>query len=101
MEIMLSHFGIGMAYNALDGLNIYAQRLHLRHIGVAAAIRSEQANIASFFQRFAEHITEMGGIAGQASLGAFPDELVGGIAQLDGTRADIQRHRNIPNNMVV
>ena len=48
MEIMLSHFGIRMAYNALDGLNIYAQRLHLRHIGVAAAIRSEQANIASF-----------------------------------------------------
>ena len=64
MEIMLSHFGIGMAYDALDGLNVHAQRLHLRHIGVAAAMRSEQANIASFFQRFAEHITEMGGIAG-------------------------------------
>ena len=28
MEIMLSHFGIGMAYDALDGLNIHAQRLH-------------------------------------------------------------------------
>ena len=63
MEIMLSHFGIGMAYDALDGLNVHAQRLHLRHIGVAAAMRSEQANIASFFQRFAEHITEMDGIS--------------------------------------
>ena len=60
MEIMLSHFGIGMAYDALDGLNVHAQRLHLRHISVAAAMRGEQANIASFFQRFAEHITEMG-----------------------------------------
>ena len=28
MEIMLSHFGVGMAYDALDGLNIHAQRLH-------------------------------------------------------------------------
>ena len=46
MEIMLSHFGIGMAYDALDGLDIHAQRLHLRHIGVAAAVRREQAAIA-------------------------------------------------------
>ena len=46
MEIMLSHLGIGMAYDALDGLNIHAQRLHLRHIGVAAAVRREQAAIA-------------------------------------------------------
>ena len=60
MEIMLSHFGVSVSYDALDGLNVHTQRLHLRHIGVAAAMRSEQANIASFFQRFAEHITEMG-----------------------------------------
>ena len=99
MEIMLSHFGIGMAYDALDGLDIHAQRLHLRYIGVAAAVRREQADIARFFQRFAEHIPEMGGIAGQAGLGAFPDELIGGIPQLDGTRADIQRHRNIPDTV--
>ena len=36
MEIMLSHLGIGMAYDALDGLDIHAQRLHLRYIGVAS-----------------------------------------------------------------
>ena len=46
MEIMLSHLGVGMAYDALDGLNIHAQRLHLRHIGVAAAVRREQADIS-------------------------------------------------------
>ena len=28
MEIMLSHLGVGMAYDTLDGLNIHAQRLH-------------------------------------------------------------------------
>ena len=28
MEIMLSHLGIGVAYDALDGLDIHAQRLH-------------------------------------------------------------------------
>ena len=89
MEIMLSHLGVGMAYDALDSLNVHAQRLHLRHIGVAAAVGREQADIARFFQRFAEYIPEMGGVAGQAGLGAFPDELVGGIPQLDGTRADI------------
>ena len=66
MEIMLSHLGISMTYDALDGLDIHAQRLHLRHIGVAAAVRREQADIARFFQRFAEHIPEMGGVAGQA-----------------------------------
>ena len=77
MEIMLSHLGVGVAYDALDGLNVHTQRLHLRHIGVAAAVRREQADIARFFQRFAEYIPEMGGIAGQAGLGAFPDELVG------------------------
>ena len=99
MEIMLSHLGIGVAYDALDGLNIHAQCLHLRHISVAAAMRGEQANIASFFQRFAEYIPEMGGVAGQTGLGAFPDELIGGIPQLDGTRTDIQRHRNIPDTV--
>ena len=52
MEIMLSHLGVGMAYDALDGLDIHAQRLHLRHIGVAAAVRCEQADIACFFQRY-------------------------------------------------
>ena len=40
-------------------------------------------DIACFFQRFAEYIPEMGGIAGQAGLGAFPDELISGITQLD------------------
>ena len=76
MEIMLSHLGISMAYDALDGLDVHAQRLHLRYISVAAAVGREQADIARFFQRFAEYIPEMGGIAGQAGLGAFPDELV-------------------------
>ena len=85
MEIMLSHLGIGVAYDTLNGLDIHAQCLHLRHIGVAAAVRREQADIARFFQRFAEYIPEMGGIAGQAGFGTFPDELVGGIPQLDGT----------------
>ena len=28
MEIMRSHFGVGMAYDALDGLDIHAQCLH-------------------------------------------------------------------------
>ena len=30
MEIMLSHLGIGVAYDALDGLDIHAQRLHVQ-----------------------------------------------------------------------
>ena len=28
MEIMRSHFGIGIAYDALDGLYIHTQRLY-------------------------------------------------------------------------
>ena len=69
MEIMLSHLGVGMAYDALDGLNIHAQRLHLRHIGVTAAMRCEQADIPCFLQRFAEYIPEMGGLQGKPVLG--------------------------------
>ena len=72
MEIMLSHLGVGMAYDALDGLDIHAQRLHLRHIGVAAAVRCEQADIARFFQRFAEHIPEMGGDCRASRSWGFP-----------------------------
>ena len=69
-------------------------------LAIIRAVSSDfQADIARFFQRFAEYIPEMGGIAGQAGLGAFPDELVGGIPQLDGIGADIQRHRNIPDTV--
>ena len=60
MEIMLSHLGIGMAYDALDGLNIHAQRLHLRHIGVAAVVRREQADIARIpFRKFSMSMGRM------------------------------------------
>lgn len=31
MEIMRSHLGAGMAYDALDGLNVHTQRLHRRY----------------------------------------------------------------------
>ena len=31
MEIMRSHLGVGVAYDALDGLNIHARRLHRRY----------------------------------------------------------------------
>ena len=60
MEIMLSHFGIGMAYDALDGLDIHAQCLHLRHIGVAAVVRCEQADSARIpFRKFSMSMGRM------------------------------------------
>ena len=31
MEIVRSHLGVGVAYDALDGLDIHAQRLHRRY----------------------------------------------------------------------
>ena len=31
MEIMRSHLGVGVAYDALDGLNVHTQRLHRRY----------------------------------------------------------------------
>ena len=34
MEIMLSHLGVGMTYDALDGLNVHAQRLHVPLSGI-------------------------------------------------------------------
>jgi hypothetical protein len=60
MEIMLSHLGVGMAYDALDGLDVHAQRLHLRYIGVAAAVGCEQADIAHIpFRKFSMSMGRM------------------------------------------
>ena len=40
MEIMLSHLGVGMAYDALDGLNVYTQRLHAGYVLDTFRVRS-------------------------------------------------------------
>lgn len=52
---------------------------------MAAAVRREQVMSPGRFVR--QRLSwKWVGIAGQAGLGAFPDELIGGIPQLDGTR---------------
>ena len=38
MKIMFCHVGVRMANNRLDGLDIYAQCLHLTDVGMAAAV---------------------------------------------------------------
>ena len=99
MEIMLSHLGIGMAYTA----NLWKKRAmsacSRRTAAATPMCRRCRRWAWTFRPSRALYIPEMGGIAGQAGLGAFPDELVGGIPQLDGTRTDIQRHRNIPDTV--
>ena len=45
MQIMLRHVHIGVSYNALDGREVYTQRLHLADIGMSAAVRRQQSHV--------------------------------------------------------
>ena len=45
MEIMLSHLGISMTYDALDGLDIHAQRLHIEITVCTIAYRKDQEDV--------------------------------------------------------
>ena len=61
---MLRHAHVGMSHDALNGGKIHAQRLHLRYIGVSAAVRCQHADFGDGFQRFLELIAEVGRVAG-------------------------------------
>ena len=83
---MLRHAHIGMSHDALDGREVYAQRLHLADIGMPAAVRCQQSHLRDRFQCFSELIAEVGGIAGLIYLAGFPDVLPARLSQ---------RHRTI------
>lgn len=72
---MLRHAHIGMSHNALDGREVYAQRLHLADIGMSAAVRCKQPHLRDGLQCFSELIPEVGGIAGLIYFAGFPDIL--------------------------
>ena len=76
VEVMLRHIHIGVAHNALDSGEIHAQCLHLRYVSMSTGMRREGWNFRDGFQRFAELISEVRGIAGVVLLPFLPDKLL-------------------------
>ena len=85
VEVMLRHIHIGVAHNALDGGEINAQCLHLRDVSMSAGMRRKEWDFRDGFQRLAELIAEVRGIAGVVLLPLLPDKLLLRLPQSHGT----------------
>ena len=59
MEIMPGHIDFCVTDDILDGLNVHAQRLHLRYKGMPAAMWRQYADTLDLLQRFLELVTKM------------------------------------------
>ena len=60
MQIMPGHIDFCVTDDILDGLNVHAQRLHLRNKGMPTAMWRQYADTLDFLQRFLELVTEIG-----------------------------------------
>ena len=60
VQIMPGHIDFCVTHDILDGLDIYAQRLHLRNKGVATAMWRQHTDTLDALQGFLELVTEMG-----------------------------------------
>ena len=76
VEVMLRHVHIGVAHNALDGGKIHTQCLHLRDVSMSAGMRREGWDFRDGFQRLAELIAEVRGIARVVLLPLLPYKLL-------------------------
>lgn len=63
MQVMLGHVDLRVTHDALDGLQVHAQVLHLRNIGVPAAMGCQNPNPCPL-KRFLKLVAEISGIAG-------------------------------------
>ena len=45
MQIMLRHVQVRVPHHALDGCQLNAQSLHLRHVGMPAGMRRHHTNV--------------------------------------------------------
>ena len=87
MKIVLRHINVSVPDNALNGLQINAQCLHLRHIGMAAVVWSQLFDTINLFDLSLELVSEIGGITGRVRFANFPDIFVGSIPKLDSFRS--------------
>ena len=60
VQIVPGHIDFCVTDNILDGLNVHAQRLHLGHKGMSAAMWRQHTDALDLLQRFLELVTEMG-----------------------------------------
>ena len=87
MEIMLGHVDIGVSDDALDRGQVYAQGLHLGHIGVTAAVRCQNPDPVDFSDGFLEFLQEVIRITGLILHFGFLEEFLVGLTELDKPRS--------------
>jgi len=92
VEVVLSHVNVGVAYDALDGRQIDAKGLHLRHIGVSAAMRSQDSYFRNLLELFFEFVSEVGRVTRRVDLLYFPYVLFWGLPKIDSTVPNILRN---------
>lgn len=83
MEIILRRCDVSMTAEILNGLHVHTERLHLRYVGVTAAMGRQETDTADRFERLLEVLAEYTRIANRRGL-PMPDEGLGGLAEFDG-----------------
>lgn len=96
VQVVLGHVDVRMTDDALDGRQIHAESLHLRHVGVSAGMGRQQSYLRDGLQCLAELIPEVGGVAGLIHLAGFPDKLLIRVPQGNCAVAQAFRYRDAP-----
>ena len=81
VKIVFRHIYVSMTHNALNSCQIHAQSLHLRNIGMSAAMRCQHPHFWNPFKRFLELVPKVRGIAGHIPFAGLPNKLIGCVRQ--------------------
>ena len=65
MEVMLGHVHVRVTDDALNGSEVNAQSLHLRHVSMTATVGRQYPYTGDLFQSLFEMIAEGSGVAGR------------------------------------
>ena len=94
MQIMLCHIHICVTHNALDSRKVNTKRLHLRHIGVSAAMRCQHTNSFDVLQSSVKQITKVRRVTRTIRLLLFPDVFLIRSSKQSSAVSDIYRYRD-------
>lgn len=64
VQVVLGHVDVRMTDDALDGRQIHAESLHLRHVGVSAGMGRQHPHTGDLGQSLFEVVAESGGLQG-------------------------------------
>ena len=85
VEIVPRHIDFCVTHDILDGLDVHAQRLHLRNKGMPATMWRQYTDTLDPLQSLFELGSEVGWVTGHVRPAGFPDEFLLGVPQVPGT----------------